>query len=135
MIRLAGPADVDRAWPLIAEGLREACERTGGDISPGYLWQECRAMRCFLLVANDEATITGASVWRPETWGGGEVLRCLAMYGREDDFRDLAEAALAVMKGCGATRVMFEGRKGWARSKAFEGLRMKEVRTLYEIRE
>lgn len=135
MFHLAQPAEVDAVWPHIADGFNEAMERTGGDISTGYLWQQCRNGNAFLVVVAREGQIVGASVWRPETWTSGEKFRCLALHGENagDWFADLIEEMRAMAKRCGAGQVVFEGREGWASSKLLRGEKPKKLRTLYEI--
>lgn len=134
-ITLVQPAFVDAIWPRISEGLDKAIKRAGGDISPGYLWQECRGGRTFLLVAHEDDRVSGASVWRHETWQDGPAMRCLAMYGAAGHFKELQAEGKRLANHCGADRIVFEGRKGWARSPLFDGFKVRELRVVYEIRD
>lgn len=122
---------VDLLWPFIADGMALACERTGGDLTAGYLWQECRSGRAFLVVSQDGAAVNGASVWRFETWQTGTKLRCLSAWGEGMDlWRDAMRAHVAAMqREGGANGVVAEGREGWKR--VFPQARA--IRTLYEL--
>lgn len=135
VFHLAQPHEVDSVWPHIADGFNEAMEKTGGDISSGYLWQQCRTGQAFLVVAAKDGQIVGASVWRPETWASGEKLRCLGLHGENatEWFAELIEEMRAFAKRCGAEQVVFEGREGWAASKLLRNEKPRKLRTLYEI--
>lgn len=128
-VEVAGVHQVDSVWPLVADGLERACRATGGELTADYLWGECRAGRAFLLVVADIG-IRAAAVLRFEQWSTGKKLRCLALYGT--DMRDwlpqLTDAAKQLAKVGGATSLVSDGRKGWAR--LFNG---KVLRQTYEV--
>jgi hypothetical protein len=63
--------------------MQRSCERTGGELSSGYLWQECRAGHAFLFIALEEMTILGAAVVRFDTWPNGTRLRGLGLCGKD----------------------------------------------------
>ncbi len=117
MITLVPVDSVDGIWPHVAEGLQAALLRTGGDLTPGELWQGCRAGSFFMLVACTEAGIIAASVWQPQIWQTGRKLRCLSLYGR--DFRKWIEpmhqSASDLARNAGCTALVAEGRGGWTR--------------------
>lgn len=102
---------------------------TGGDITTGDLWAQCRNGSAWLIMAHDER-VGGASIWRSETWQTGVKLRCLALFGSEmgDWIEDMHATAIEVAKGCGATALVSEGRIGWKR--IFKAA--KPLRILYE---
>ncbi len=110
--------------------------KTGGDLTCGELWQGARSGQTFLLVAHNETEILGSSIWVPQVWQTGNKLRCLALYGKgmKDWIEDMHQLAIRVMRDCGATQLVSEGRCGttgaplWTRpfSKA------KPLRILYE---
>ena len=89
--------------------------KTGGDIETGDLWVQCRNGSAFLLIAHDGDEIRGASIWRPDTWQSGRVLRCLALYGHgmTDWIEDMHATAKRIAADCGATSLVAEGRPGW----------------------
>ena len=75
-------AQVDLAWPVIHEGIQRSCDKSGGQLSSGYLWQECRGDRAFLYIVHDEAgTIIGASVFAYRDWTSGLRYVGLALCG------------------------------------------------------
>lgn len=120
---------VDQVWPEVCEGFHKSLMKTGGDMTVGELWQECRAGRSFLVIAQDQ-TIKAAAVWRPETWQTGTKLRCVALYGKgmPDWLPAMREKAAEIAKCCGATSFITEGRRGWER--VFP--KAKVLRVLYE---
>jgi hypothetical protein len=136
-VSLVPVVNVDSFWPSLREGFQRALLKTGGDLTTGDLWVQCRNGSAFLLVASnhvksnmDEMTLVGASIWRPDTWQSGRKLRCLALYGSGmnnwiDDMRALAAD---IARNCGATSLVSEGRLGWQR--IFP--KAKVLRALYE---
>jgi hypothetical protein len=120
---------VDQVWPEVAAGLHDSLMKTGGDMTVGELWQECRSGRSFLVVAQDQS-IKAAAVWRAETWPTGVKLRCVALYGKgmSEWLVPMREKATEIAKCCGATSFITEGRRGWER--VFP--KAKVLRVLYE---
>lgn len=82
-VRLLAPSEVDTIWPLITTGMQRSCDKTGGELSSGYLWQECRSGHAFLFIAIEEASLLGAAVVRFETWPNGTRLRGLGLCGKD----------------------------------------------------
>lgn len=121
---------VDRVWPDIAGTVDAAARKTGGDVTAGYLWQECRSGHAFLFIAHDGESIVGASVWRFETWQSGAKLRCLAGAGNglENWIDPMREQVVTLAKAGGAASIVYEGREGWRRIRP----KAKAIRTLYE---
>ncbi len=120
---------VDRVWPQISDRVDVACKKTGGDLTSGYLWQECRSGHAFLLIAHEGEEVSGESIWRFETWQSGPKFRCLSGSGIEkDDWFGLMRAKVEEMaRMCGASLV-YEGRKGWSRHNP----KARVIRILYE---
>lgn len=106
---------VDQVWGLIADGIESACQATGGDISAGDLWQQCRSGSAFLIVVHEGDDVLGASVWRFERWSSGPKLRCLALYGKNliRWIGQLREVAIQIMNDCGAKSLVAEGLEKW----------------------
>ena len=102
---------------------------TGGDITTGELWKQCRNGSAWLIMAHDEQ-VGGASIWRHEVWQTGVKLRCLALYGSEmgEWIGDMQAIVTRIAADCGATALVTEGRVGWA--KIFPKAR--KLRILYE---
>ena len=130
-VELANCQQVDQVWPIISEGLEKACRRTGGDLTSDYLWSEARAGRAFLAIVSRDREILAASVWRFEVWSTGRKLKCLCLYGR--DMRawlgQHRQFTTAMARAGGATAIVAEGRKGWARLFG----EAKELRRTYEV--
>jgi len=82
-VKLLGPHEIDAIWPMISGGMQRSCDKTGGELSSGYLWQECRSGHAFLFIAWEETELLGAAVVRFETWPNGMRLRGLGLCGRD----------------------------------------------------
>ena len=76
-------SQVDSFWPLLAAGIQRSCEKSGGQLSSGYLWQECRGDRAFLYVVHDETTVLGASIFAYRDWTSGLRYVGLALCGKD----------------------------------------------------
>jgi hypothetical protein len=125
------PEQVDLFWPMVGEGIAKAVEATGGDLTAGYLWQECRSGRAFLVISQEGARVECAWIFRFDTWASGVKLRCLAAWGENmDRWIEPMKAHVADMqRQGGANGVVSEGRDGWKR--IFPKGRV--IRTLFEV--
>lgn len=114
-IAIANSAEVDQFWPLFSERLQKACERTGGDISSGELWQMCRSGQAFCVVAFDDSP-KAILIMQFQKWTAKTVMRCLGIVG--DGVNEWLPAARdfisQMAKDGGATSFVAEGREGWA---------------------
>ena len=81
MILTLRPEQVDVFWPMVADGIAESVAATGGDLTAGYLWQECRSGRTLMVISQNANRIECAWIFRTETWSSGTRLRCLAAWG------------------------------------------------------
>ena len=119
-------AQVDQVWPAIAQGIAKSCERSGGGLTAGDVWTQCRSGSAFLIIAHDDKEIHGASVWYPQNG----KLRCMALYGTgmRGWIGDMHEMAKRIARDCGATALISEGRTGW--QKIFP--QAKKARIFYE---
>lgn len=130
MIRLAPLWEIDAIWPHIAEGMKECCDRSGGDITPDWLFMTCRRGEALLLLIEDgDKRVLGALICRPEVWAGERVLRISGACGVEmarwiEELRAYREWPDML----GFSRAIFEGRKGWG---AVPGVRV--IRQVYEV--
>ena len=61
--------------------MKEACRRSGDDLTPWFLLQSVRRGDALLFVAIASGAVKAALVCRPEVWGGRRVLRILALAG------------------------------------------------------
>jgi hypothetical protein len=129
-VSLVPVPNVDQFWPHLREGFERALLKTGGYLTTGDLWAQCRAGTAFLIVAHEGEAIRGASIWQPDTWMTGRKMRCLGLYGvaRNDWLFDMRDLAARLAKDCGATSLVSEGRPGW--QKIFP--KAKVLRVLYE---
>lgn len=130
-IGIANSAEVDQIWPQFSARLQAACERTGGDISSGELWQMCRSGQAFCVVALDEDGPKAVLIMQFQKWTAKQVMRCLAIVG--DDMREwlpMAQEFIAKMaRDGGATSFVADGRDGWPR--IFPNA--KRLRVTYEV--
>jgi hypothetical protein len=132
IVRIVETGDVDKAWPKIAGGMQRSCDRTGGELSSGYLWQECRSGHAFLVLVHDETEIHGAAVVRFEYWPSGTRLRGLGLCGKNMKawFGELRAFAMEMARRGGAVAIVDSGRPGL---KKFVP-EAKPLSTLYEVR-
>lgn len=128
MIRLASQFEVDTIWPHIAEGMKDCCDRSGGDMTPVWLFMACRKGEAILVTFEDaKREIQGGLIATPQIWAGEQVLRILALCGR--DMGDWLADLKAYNPPLGIEKVIFEGRAGWKR--ALPGVR--EIRRVFEV--
>jgi hypothetical protein len=115
-IGIANAAEVDHAWPHIADRLKKAQERYGSSLSSGDMWQLCRSGNAFLVLVWDDTGIRGALIMQFQTWASKRVMYCMAIVG--DDVADwMASAREFISKMAsdgGAESFVAEGREGWA---------------------
>ena len=130
-IGIATPSEVDGFWPAIAERLQAACERMGGDLSSGDLWQMCRSGNAFLVLVVDDREIVAALIMQFQNWSGKQVMRCLGIVGdRMNEWLPMAKGFIEKMaRDGGAKSFVSEGREGWA--KVFPTAR--KLRVTYEV--
>lgn len=131
-IGIATSAEVDLLWPAITGRIQEACERNGGDISSGDLWQMCRSGNAFLVLVMDQNGPVAALIMQFQNWSGKQVLRCLGIAGeRMAEWLPMAKSFIEQMaKDGGAKSLVSDGREGWA--SIFPDAR--KLRVTYEIR-
>ena len=107
---------VDQVWPLLAERVKRCLAKVDADCTAADLWTQCREGRAFLMVAHD-GEIYGAVIWRFEHWLNGSVLKNIVTVGH--DMRlwmdAMHDAGAELARNGGATRLVWSGRKGWAR--------------------
>lgn len=130
-IAIASNAEIDALWPLFAERLQTACEKTGGDISSGDLWQMCRSGNAFLLVVAGNGDFVAALIMQFQKWTGKQVMRCLGIVGTDMElWMPMAKDFISNMaRDGGATSFVAEGREGW--SVIFPDA--KKLRVTYEV--
>lgn len=130
-IAIANAAEVDAAWPSFGDRLQQACDRTGGDLSSGELWQMCRSGNAFLVVVFDDSGLKAALIMQFQKWAKKYVMRCLAIVGEAaDEWLPMAREFIAQMaRDGGATSFIAEGREGWP--KFFP--EAKKLRIVYEV--
>lgn len=131
-IGLANPAEVDALWPLIAGRVQESCDKTGGDMSSGDLWQLCRSGNAFLAAVLDEENKPIATIiLQFQKWNERSVLRCLSIAGESmsEWLPDAMKFVSKMARENGASCLVADGRDGWAR--IFPGA--KRLRVTYEM--
>jgi hypothetical protein len=129
-LRLVGLHEIDTVWPLLAHGIKEACGRSGDDLTPWFLLQSIRRGDALLFVIVADGALMAGLVARPESWGGRQVLRILALTGQQmERWLPLLRAHRHWCEALGVEAVVFEGRPGWQR--VVKGARV--VRAIYEV--
>lgn len=116
-ISLLGVHQIDGVWALVADGLENACRRTGGYRTADHFWRECRAGGAFLVVAARDSAIIAAAVFCFERWTSGKKLRCLCVYGKDMKswLPQGLELVREMMRAGDAEMFVWGGRKGWER--------------------
>lgn len=111
-IKLVGVHQIDGVWPLIKHQIAAALERCD-DLSLTGLYALCRSGHGFLFVSDDLKTSAIVSF---ETRNGTESARILALGSDANtDWKSDIEVIREFAKANGAEKVVFQGRKGWAR--------------------
>jgi hypothetical protein len=130
-IGIANAAETDAIWPRFSARLQAACERTGGDISSGELWQMCRSGQAFCVVVFNDEGPKAILIMQFQKWVSKTVMRCLGIVGDGvDEWLPAARDFIANMaREGGATSFVAEGRDGWA--KLFPDA--KKLRITYEV--
>lgn len=130
-IGIASNQEVDAVWPVIAARIQTACDRNGGDLSSGALWQMCRSGNAFLVLVMDDNEPIAALIMQFQNWSGKQVMRCLGIAGeRMAEWLPLAKGCIEQMaRDGGAVSFVSEGRDGWSR--IFPTAR--KLRVTYEV--
>lgn len=130
-IGLANAAEVDEIWPSIASNVQATCDKSGGDLSSGDLWQMCRSGQAFLVVIMDDNGPVATIIVQFQKWNRRTVLRCLSIDGeRMSEWLDDAMAYISNMgRNGGASSLIAEGRDGWSRVLP----QAKKLRITYEV--
>jgi hypothetical protein len=129
LIHLVPLNEVDRVWPLLSEGLVEACRRGGDDLTAFDMLAQCRTGKAMLFVALADEEVKAGMVVRPELWGDRQVLRILALTGWGMDVWLPWLLGWDWPKQVGIKTVIFEGREGWKRMVP----NARVLRTVYEV--
>lgn len=103
--------EIDATFEHIAKGLERSCERSGGDLTASYLFEQCRSSAALLVVAHDDTGIIGAVVLRFENWSGKSVLRTLGLWcNGKGAYASLAAKKNEIGKLYGAKSMVAEAR-------------------------
>lgn len=116
-IQIVGTHEIDAVWPLIADGFVEVTKRCGDDQTSGELWQMVRSGGAFLVVVLNENAIRVSTVVQFQRWADGPVLRIMSMTGAglSEWGVPLKDYLSEMARKGGASRIVAEGREGWAR--------------------
>lgn len=130
-IGIANSAEVDEIWPSISGKVQATCDKSGGDLSSGDLWQMCRSGQAFLVVIMDDSGPVATIIVQFQKWNRRTVLRCLSIDGeRMSEWLNEAMAYISNMgRNGGASSLIAEGRDGWARVLP----QAKKLRITYEV--
>ncbi|MCP4410083.1 MAG: hypothetical protein GY807_20530 [Gammaproteobacteria bacterium] len=133
---IVSPNLVDQVWPDLANGMIKSCRNTGGSLTPGYLWQECRSGHAFLVVAyeDDKSKLLGACIVRFQNEGDRKVLRGLGLCGTQLKLwlEPMRKKVNEMAKQGGAVAFVDEGRMGMTR--LIEGAQIRRVTYEVEIK-
>lgn len=130
-IGIANAAEVDALWPSIGAKVQATCDKSGGDLSSGELWQMCRSGQAFLVVVLDDQETVATIIVQFEKWNRRTVLRCLSIAGERlnEWIKEAMEYVSEMGRNGGADSLVSEGRDGWAR--IFPDAR--KLRVTYEV--
>lgn len=118
-ISLVPVQNVDQFWPLIRDGMNRSCVKSGGQLSAGYLWQECRKGDANLYIVHDDVisgteSIKGAAIFGWREWANGLRYVGLGLCGKNASewFEQLHERAKQDGKAGGAVALIDAARPG-----------------------
>ena len=116
-IGIANSPEVDALWPTLGPKFITATKRFGDDLSSGELWQMCRSGNAFLVCALDDYGVKMGCVVRFERWTDGPILRVLSLVGEDlaSWAHEVKDYLVGMAKTGGASRIVAEGRGGWAK--------------------
>lgn len=132
-IEIVNSVYVDTLWPTMAPLFKPAVEDHGDDLSLGELWQMVRSGHAFLIIVRDDEKIRAGVIVRFDKWNKGSILRVIAVGGAGlAEWRDgILDFVTKLATDNGATRVVTEGREGWAR--VFPSLKLLRCTYVLEI--
>lgn len=111
-IQLVGIQHIDGVWPSIKHQIKAAITKCD-NLSLSGLYGICRSGQGFLFVSDDLKTSAIVSF---ETRNGTESARILALGSDANtDWKSDIEVIRKFANANGAEKVVFQGRKGWAR--------------------
>ena len=127
-------AHVDAFWPHVAEGVHRSCVKSGGQLSAGYLWQECRTGNAVLYMVHDGDTLHGASIFAYRDWASGLRYVGLALCGRnaKEWFEILHEKVREDARMGGAVAIVDAARPGM--KKHYRSKAIRTIQVVYEER-
>ncbi|TGR84612.1 hypothetical protein EN866_32925 [Mesorhizobium sp. M2D.F.Ca.ET.223.01.1.1] len=128
-------SDVDKFWPHIAQGMHRSCVKSGGQLSAGYLWQECRGDRAFLYIVHDEdGRLHGSAVFAFREWPSGLRYVGLGLCGlnASDWFEILHNKVREDARMGGAVAIVDAARPGMR--KFYKAKTIKMIQVVYEER-
>lgn len=114
MIRLVGLGEVDAIWPHIAEGMAACCRKSGGDITPDWLFMSSRRGDALLYaIERPEEGLLGALIGIPQVWANERVLRVVGFCGAgmETWLEELLFDKVQ-LSSIGISKCVFDGRAG-----------------------
>jgi len=127
-------AHVDAFWPHVSEGVHRSCVKSGGQLSAGYLWQECRNGNAVLYMVHDGDTLHGASIFAYRDWASGLRYVGLALCGRnaKEWFDILHEKVREDARMGGAVAIVDAARPGM--KKHYRSKAIRTIQVVYEER-
>lgn len=116
-VDLVPPVDVDKIWPLIARRVADCIQKINADCSAGDLWTMSRSGALFLIIAHEDDTVLGATMWRFETWAHGTVFKNIITVGErmKEWFPDMQEKVNEMAANGGADHFVWQGSPAWRR--------------------
>lgn len=127
MIHLVPVADVDKVWPLLSEGMEQACQKARCSLTPDDIYQSCKA-DAQLHVAWLDEQIKAGIVTQIHERPDGRMLKVIALCGWEMH-RWLPELyTYEWLRSEQIKHVVWEGRKGL---EAIPGARV--IRQVFEM--
>jgi hypothetical protein len=113
-VEIVHPNMVDAVWQRIAAGMAKSCRATGNRITAGWIWQECRSGRAFLIAAYDDQIVGAAIVQFVDS---GHALEGLGLCGTRcaEWWDDMTEAVKTIMRHGDCSLFVDTGREGMAK--------------------
>jgi len=111
-VDLVPTQDVDRIWPFISKSLADGLRKAPAGMSVGDLWTMCRSGDGFLILASEEQTILGITIWR---FPSAEYFECVMIAGKKSKtwMKPICDFALLIAGQNGRAGIGGTGRLGW----------------------
>ena len=122
------PADVGKAWPAVKDHLQRIAD-SAPDLTLADLWRCVRSGDGELWLAGSAGSVEAVAVTRLREWGSETAAYIVGCSSINRTWLAVQPEFHAALKARGASKIIAEGRPGWAR--IWSGAKV--VRHTYEV--